>query len=342
MKSSVLFGGVVLLMAIGFGVGWLIGTDSSPPMTTASSSLPDKPRDFIDLSPREERIPDYMAEPNLSPPQRSNTSPQNLTPSEQTSEERQADPVLKASEAEPSIASLSPPSAARDIPHQSPKPMVVIVIDDMGVAKARSSDVVNLPGPLTLAYLPYATQLADQTRTALFAGHELLVHVPMQPTNQDVDPGPNVLTIDLTEEELRRRIHLNLDQFEGYVGLNNHMGSLFTTDATGMSVLMSEVAKRDLFFLDSRTHAQSVAPEMALAHDVPFLVRDVFLDHEKTPDFLAQQLAKTIEIAHKSGRAIAIGHPYTVTIEALAAWLPTLEAQGVQLVPLSVAFPAHS
>lgn len=213
-------------------------------------------------------------------------------------------------------------------------PRVVIVIDDMGVDRKRSDRVVALPGPLTLAWLPYARDLPAQTVSARTVGHELIVHMPMEPTGRD-DPGPGALLTRLDNETLRQRLATNLSAFDGFVGINNHMGSRFTADPSGMAVVFAELASRGLLFLDSRTTADTKAGPMAAHYQVPMLSRDVFLDHQMTATAVAASLAKVEEIARRKGVAIAIGHPHDVTTDALRQWLPTLAAKGIQLVPLT-------
>src|SRR3546814_15773350 len=93
--------------------------------------------------------------------------------------------------------------------------MIAIVLDDLGIDKRRGRRAIDLPAALTLAFLPYATELAEQTARARARGHELLVHVPMQPHGADSDPGPNVLDIDLGAAEVRRRLEWTLRQFDG-------------------------------------------------------------------------------------------------------------------------------
>lgn len=212
--------------------------------------------------------------------------------------------------------------------------MVAIVIDDMGLDRPRSMRAVELPGPLTLSYLPYGRDLPSQTALARFRGHELMVHLPMEPSGA-ADPGPNALTTALDAAEIRRRIAVNLDSLDSYVGVNNHMGSRFTAWRPGMEIVIAEMKKRGLMFLDSRTSAQSVGAEVATQAGVPHAVRHVFLDDVMAADNVRHQLDETERIARKQGFAIAIGHPHDNTLEALAAWLPTLREKGLVLVPLS-------
>lgn len=217
-----------------------------------------------------------------------------------------------------------------------PRPKIAIVIDDLGVDRERGARAIALPGPLTLAWLPYAHDLPMQTGAARRAGHELLVHMPMDPRNRAItDPGPNALLVDMPVDELQRRLDWNLSRFEGYVGINNHMGSRFTADPAALAPVMETLKQRGLLFLDSRTSANSAALTVARGEGVPAVARDVFLDHEKSADAVHEALAEVESLARRHGHAVAIGHPRDATLDTLAEWLPGLEQRGFLLVPLS-------
>jgi polysaccharide deacetylase 2 family uncharacterized protein YibQ len=216
------------------------------------------------------------------------------------------------------------------------RPMIAIVLDDVGVNRRGARKAIALPAPLTLAFMTYANDLADMTGAARAAGHELMLHVPMQPMSETIDPGPNVLRDDLPPAELRQRLAWGLDRFEGYVGINNHMGSRFTASPEGMALVMDELKARGLLFLDSLTAGDSVAARQAGLSGVPFAVRDVFLDNEPdSPAAIRRQLAILEQIARERGYAIGIGHPHDGTVAALAQWIPEMRARGFQLVPVS-------
>lgn len=215
------------------------------------------------------------------------------------------------------------------------RPKIVVVIDDLGLDRKRSRATVALPGPLTMSYMAYAEDLKSQTAAARRAGHELMLHVPMEPSSSKINPGPNVLLSGMPAAELRKNVEWNLDQVSGYVGINNHMGSRFTADSDGMKVVVQALKERGLLFLDSLTSGRSVAHDEARAAGIPFAIRNIFLDHEDDLDAINRQLERTEEVARRTGLAIAIGHPRDKTLTALRAWLPELNALGFQLVPIS-------
>ena len=247
---------------------------------------------------------------------------------------------------EPAIAPIAPdvsPSAgtpawqrfAVAAPPVAGRPMIAVIIDDMGVDRRRSERAVALPGPLTLSYLTYARDLPQQTAAAHRAGHELMVHVPMEPESSDADPGPNALRVGLAPDELARRIDWSLTRFAGYVGINNHEGSRFTTDAPGMAEVLRALHRRGLLYVDSRTTAKTVAPGLARGLGVPYAERNVFLDDRNDVPAVEVQFGRLEQVARRAGYAIAIGHPRDATLAVLAAWLPGFRERGFVLVPVS-------
>ena len=212
------------------------------------------------------------------------------------------------------------------------RPLVAIVIDDVGIDRPRSKRAWELPGPLTMSFLPYAKDLAEQARIARGRGHELMLHLPMEPSGRN-DPGPNALLVSLSDGELRQRTQTALDSFEGYAGVNNHMGSRFTAFRPGMETVLRQFRSRGLMFLDSRTTPQSVGDQVAQEIGLPGIVRHVFLDDDESLDSVRRKLAETEAVARRQGFVVAIGHPHEATLQALAEWLPGLPGKGLALAP---------
>jgi polysaccharide deacetylase 2 family uncharacterized protein YibQ len=212
------------------------------------------------------------------------------------------------------------------------RPLVAIVIDDVGLDRPRSRRAWELPGPLTMSFLPYAKELPDQARAARARGHELMLHLPMEPSGRN-DPGPNALLVSLSDAELRGRTTAALDSFDGYAGVNNHMGSRFTAFRPGMETVLRQFKGRGLMFLDSRTSPQSVGDQVAQEIGVPSIARHVFLDDDESLDAVRRRLAETEAVARRQGFVVAIGHPHEATLQALGEWLPTVQAKGLALAP---------
>ncbi len=215
-------------------------------------------------------------------------------------------------------------------------PVIAVVIDDLGLNRKMTRAFIDLPAPLTLSFLTYADDLPEQTQTARQAGHELLVHTPMEPVS-DNDAGPDALKAGMSEAEIRERLGVMLDAFSGYVGINNHMGSKFTSDRFSMDVIADEVSKRGLLFLDSLTSRYSKGKEAADAKGVPYAVRNVFLDNARDPEKVMHQLHLLEKAAERNKTAVGIGHPHRATMQALKAWIPEVEKKGFVLVPISAA-----
>jgi polysaccharide deacetylase 2 family uncharacterized protein YibQ len=185
---------------------------------------------------------------------------------------------------------------------------------------------------MTMSFLPYAKDLREQARSARARGHELMLHLPMEPNGRN-DPGPNALLVSLSESELRQRVALALDSFDGYAGVNNHMGSRFTGFRPGMETVLRLFKTRGLMFLDSRTSSHSVGDQLAQELGVPSIARHVFLDDDESLDAVRRRLAETEAVARRQGFVVAIGHPHESTLQALNEWLPGLSAKGLALAP---------
>ena len=214
-------------------------------------------------------------------------------------------------------------------------PAIAIVIDDMGVDRRRSAQVIKFQGPLTLSFLTYAKHLKGQGERARAKGHEVMLHVAMEPGSTKVDPGPNVLLVRDRPEVTLKRLRWGLDQFTGFVGINNHMGSKFTSHSASMQIVIDELKLRQLMFLDSRTSGRTVGGKLARIAGVPYAERNVFLDHDDDVEKIKSQLKAVERVARRRGSAIAIGHPRDATIKALEEWLPSVAKEGFQLVPIS-------
>ncbi len=214
-------------------------------------------------------------------------------------------------------------------------PFVAIVIDDAGLDRRGTQRAIKLPGPITLSFMSYAADLSEQAAAARAAGHEVMLHLPMEPLDaKRHNPGPNALYVNLDAVELQRRLDWHLDRFSGYVGVNNHMGSRFTADAARMTQVMEALGRRQVFWLDSLSGPSSAGPALARNRGLDAAERDLFLDDDRSPG-IGHELAAMERIARARGDVIAIGHPHASTLTALETWMASAKAKGFSVVPVS-------
>lgn len=216
------------------------------------------------------------------------------------------------------------------------RPVISIVIDDVGVTRVGTERCIALPGPLTLAWFPFAPNLPEQVALASAHGHETLLHMPMQSfSNSTSQTGPNPLRIDLPPEVNLARLQAAIAAVPDAVGLNNHMGSVATANPALMKLVAEETRRQGMLFLDSVVIPHSQGLPRALEAGVPAAGNDIFLDPIRQHESVAQQLERVERIARHRGYAITIGHPHARTLDALAAWLPGVAAKGFVLWPVS-------
>jgi len=214
---------------------------------------------------------------------------------------------------------------------------VAIVIDDLGNHR-QDAAVLDIDAPLTVGVLPHTPQAGFIVRTAAARNKEIIVHLPMQ-AHSGSALGPGALTADMTPEAFQTTLEAALASMPQAVGVNNHMGSLLTERTGAMQQLMHELARRNLYFIDSRTSLATVAETVAQEAGVKHYRRHVFLDNDRRRESLDTQFNALIRHAKKHGSAIAIGHPYPETVALLKRRLPELAAQGIQVVPVSQLTP---
>lgn len=214
-------------------------------------------------------------------------------------------------------------------------PKIALIIDDIGCSRSQAGRFLALNVPITFSVLPhlrYSKILAGQIRES---GHEVMLHQPMEPYNASLDPGPGALYVGTPAGEITRIIQDNINSIPFVSGVNNHMGSKFTSRKKEMNQTLDVVRENRLFFIDSLTSYQSVAFRAAKHYQIAAGRRNYFLDHVPESPAILGQLAKVRRYAQKHGSAVAIGHPYGATARAIQEFARTLMGSGVSLVHAS-------
>lgn len=213
-------------------------------------------------------------------------------------------------------------------------PKIAIIIDDIGYNRPAGEHIINIPGALTYAVIPFTPFGKRLAELAHSQSKEVLLHLPMEATyRKKLDTGG--LTVHQSKYELKDLVNNSLAAVPHVSGFNNHMGSLLTTDRKAMEWIMEEASSLPLFFVDSVTNPNSIAGKVASEHDIPNLRRDVFLDNSPSEQEIHSAFLKLIARAKKNQFAIGIAHPHPGTIKYLSTHIPNLKESGVELVSVS-------
>lgn len=233
---------------------------------------------------------------------------------------------------------IKKPFNAKTNPHKVS--YIALIIDDFGNNGDGTEAMMHLGIPITAAVMPFLPNSQSDANMLHNAGLEVIMHVPMEPVNGNPTwLGPNGITCNLPDKEIESRINEGLKQIKWAVGMNNHMGSKAMKDRRIVNIIFKIAKQNNLYFVDSKTGENSVAPEIAKDLNVTFFSRDVFLDNSKEKTNIEKQLIKLSDISKEKGYAIGIGHVGpaggTVTAQAIKSMYPILEKKGIRFVFVS-------
>ncbi|WP_404449519.1 divergent polysaccharide deacetylase family protein [Sutcliffiella horikoshii] len=221
---------------------------------------------------------------------------------------------------------------------EHPTNKVAIVIDDFGNNMKGTEEILHLPVSLTVAVMPFLTTTKQDAEMAHRLGHEVILHLPMEPIKGKRSwLGPGAITSNLTNEEIYQRVNDAIDSVPYAVGINNHMGSKITADKRIMKIILGICKERNLYYLDSKTTKKSVVAELATDLGVPFLENELFFDEVYSTNHIVKQTTQLIKKTEVDDSIIAIGHVGMVgekTASVLKQYIPKLQEKA-EIVTLS-------
>lgn len=216
------------------------------------------------------------------------------------------------------------------------RPRIAIVIDDLGGENKISQELLRWDLPVTFSILPFAPFSKRLAKEAHQKGKEVILHLPMEPHGYpQVRPGEGVLLEEMDEAHFIRQLSEDIEAVPYIKGVSNHMGSRLMEDPEKMKIIFSELKRRRLFFLDSRTTPQTTGFQVAHSVGVKVLERSIFIDHSLAEEDIKKQLEELIRFSISKGKAIGIGHPHSSTIKYLKEMVPKIKEKGIDVVPLS-------
>ncbi|MDD5255335.1 MAG: divergent polysaccharide deacetylase family protein [Candidatus Omnitrophica bacterium] len=228
--------------------------------------------------------------------------------------------------------------AEKPVPAVPKKPAVrasiAIVIDDWGYNLHNLEALEKIDFPFTAAVLPRLPYSAQIARELHERGHEVILHLPMEP-REKISLEKNTLMTSMAAQEVIGIMGQDLDSIAYAKGVSNHMGSRATEDERTMKAVFKELKRRNLYFLDSFVSARSVCAQVASQAGLAFAKRDIFLDNKSDPAYIKGQIQKLKSLARARGSAIGIGHDRVSTFAVLKEVIPQLRKEGYKLVFVS-------
>jgi polysaccharide deacetylase 2 family uncharacterized protein YibQ len=212
---------------------------------------------------------------------------------------------------------------------------IALIIDDIGYSISRARNFLNLNIPLTFSILPRLTHSHPLAAEIHDKGHEIMLHQPMEPFNSGLDPGPGALLVRYSPQKIFRIMEENISIAPYATGVNNHMGSRFTSSDKQMVQALAVIKDKKLFFIDSLTSGRSVAYKTAKKLHMATALRDIFLDNRLQDKYILRQLQALQIHAKIHGQAIGIGHPFPQTARAIKRFLANYKHGSVSFVHVS-------
>lgn len=214
---------------------------------------------------------------------------------------------------------------------------VAIVIGGLGLSQTGTQTAIGkLPPEITLGFAPQGNSLGRWMQAARREGHEIVMQVPLEPFDfPNVNPGRNTLTVEAGADEILKNLRWTLSRTTNYTAVMNYMGARFSTSPEAMGVMMAELGKRGIGYVDDGTSARSLAPETALKNGVPFAAGDAIIDGVQDRGAILDKLDELERTARAKGFAIGTGNAFDVTVDAVASWATEARKRGIEIVPIS-------
>ncbi|MFH1995956.1 MAG: divergent polysaccharide deacetylase family protein [Candidatus Omnitrophota bacterium] len=224
------------------------------------------------------------------------------------------------------------PSRREEAKKTFSRPRIAIVLDDFGYNYKNVEAIFDMKTPITFSVLPnlrYSSRISEE---AASRGHEVILHLPLEPLEEDLGLERDTITTDISRERIFEILGGIMTSMPNLKGISNHMGSKAMQDEEVVTAIVAFLEDRDMYFLDSLVTNSPLAEEIAARRGVPFVERSVFLDNKADPAYIRKQIHELRDLALAKGSALGIGHDRRGTVEVLREVIPALVAEGIEFV----------
>ena len=225
--------------------------------------------------------------------------------------------------------------------HRPKERQVAFVLDDWGYNLNNIDALFQIDRPITLAILPhlrYSKEISEKVKQH-GKNYDVILHLPLE-SKSGKSAESDTIRRNMKQERVLSILEDDIESIPGIIGVSNHQGSKATENRETMKIILEELKKRNLFFLDSRTTPVSVCGNISSKIGLRYAERGVFLDlvqkkeEKEYKASIKKQIKELINMAKVKGSVIAIGHDKKITLEVIKESIPDIEKENIKIVPL--------
>lgn len=212
-------------------------------------------------------------------------------------------------------------------------PKISIIVTNLGLNRRSTELALTLPKECALGFLPYTKSLKPLLNRAQANGHEIYLYLPLQTSASHDNPGRYALMNNLAQEENALRLNVILNSHARYEGVYSSYKEVFTDNTNAAETLFDHLGDRNLIFIFGKGQRPKATKYGKSRNNI--LPTNVILDEEADTESISVQLNKLIKVAEEEGIALGYAQGFTLTIEMIRKWVPSLRQKGIELIPAS-------
>ncbi|AHH08737.1 divergent polysaccharide deacetylase family protein [Borrelia anserina] len=187
------------------------------------------------------------------------------------------------------------------------KPEFYLIIDDVGYDEFMLNEFIKINLNINFSIIPFLPKSMDFYNKLTSKNKITMIHFPMQSKyNNSIEKFH--ININDNESEIRRKIEKTFKTYPNAKIMNNHMGSLITSNENIMKTILIKLKEENKYFFDSLTTKESISEKTG--KDIGIIVeqRDIFLDNKDNEQAVMKALESAKQIARTKGVVKVIGH----------------------------------
>ncbi len=203
--------------------------------------------------------------------------------------------------------------------------IIAIILTDFGIIKSLDELSKTLPTEINFGISPYNLSKVDTSDIK----NNILFNIPLSSAPDETNPS---LESNMPENINSTRLDKFLFSAKKFQGIYTDGDEIFTKNITDAVFFLSHLQKENIIYLSSIQDLNANIYKVAEKIGFHILTNNVNLDEILSSEAIGSKLQELENIAKKKGFAIAMGSNYSLTIDSLKKWLPSLANKNIRLV----------